>query len=111
MIRFEVKPAGRYPRLCSPKCKQRRRRRQELQQKYGITLEQYEERYAQQGGRCAICAGPLLTRKMDHFAHVDHCHKSAAVRGLLCFRCNLAIGQFGDDLDRLRAAIQYLERC
>ncbi|MGW5421011.1 endonuclease domain-containing protein [Streptomyces sp. NPDC003943] len=42
-------------------------------------------------------------------AHVDHCHETGRVRGVLCFNCNSAIGKLGDDPDVLRRAIAYLE--
>ncbi|WP_371612134.1 endonuclease VII domain-containing protein [Streptomyces clavifer] len=41
--------------------------------------------------------------------HVDHCHETGRVRGVLCFNCNSAIGKLGDDPDSLRRAIAYLE--
>lgn len=105
-----VVASGRPPELCSPECKVNRRRRLELLEKYGITLEEYEALWTQQRGLCAVCEGPLLTRSKDRFACVDHCHTTGAVRGLLCDACNLAMGQFGDDVERLRAAVRYLER-
>ena len=40
---------------------------------------------------------------------VDHCHDTNRVRGLLCTNCNVAIGHMKDDVERLRAAISYLE--
>lgn len=42
-------------------------------------------------------------------AHVDHCHETGRVRGVLCFNCNSAIGKLGDDPDTLRRATAYLE--
>jgi hypothetical protein len=55
---------------------------------------------------CAICGKPnpdgrALAR--------DHCHRSGVQRGRLCERCNIGLGQFGDDPERLRAAAEYLE--
>ena len=41
--------------------------------------------------------------------HLDHDHESGQLRGILCFRCNNALGDFDDDLGLLRAAIRYLE--
>ncbi|MGV5033770.1 endonuclease VII domain-containing protein [Streptomyces sp. NRAIS4] len=57
---------------------------------------------ASQRGLCAIClaASP---------AHVDHCHKTGRVRGVLCFNCNSAIGKLGDNPDAVRRAAAYLE--
>lgn len=50
----------------------------------GITAEEYDLRLAAQGGGCAICGATPKTRRL----HVDHDHKTGAVRGLLCLRCN-----------------------
>ena len=85
----------------------RHSRRSELKRKYGITLEQYELLYEQQGGLCAIChkecsRGTLLA--------VDHDHATGAVRGLLCRRCNLGLGNFRDSTTLLYQAIVYLSR-
>ena len=56
-----------------------------------------------QNGVCAICqTAPAI--------HVDHDHTSGEVRGLLCFRCNAALGQLADDPLVLRRAARYLER-
>ena len=73
--------------------------------RYGITLEEYEHLIEAQHGRCAIC-GETPTRTL----RVDHDHVTGAVRGLLCHACNVGIGFFKDDLEKLRAAIRYLAR-
>lgn len=74
--------------------------------RYGVTLEEYERRLAEQGGRCAICRG-VETYEHNELC-VDHCHASGAVRGLLCSKCNKALGGFNDDPHLLRAALRYL---
>jgi len=80
-------------------------RRSYLKRKYGITPERYEELLVEQGGGCGIC-GRLP--RADIALHVDHDHATGAIRGLLCFRCNNALGDFEDDYERLAAAVRYL---
>lgn len=77
------------------------KRRVKTLAKYGLTIEQYDAMWNEQGGKCKICRQELKLV-------VDHCHNSNAVRGLLCDRCNVGLGCFGDDVDRLRAAVLYL---
>lgn len=78
-----------------------------LQRKFGITLTQYSQMLADQGETCAICQGASSGKGGFH---VDHDHATGRVRGLLCYRCNVAIGLFDEDLERLRKAGEYLER-
>lgn len=54
-----------------------------------------------QGGRCAVCGE-------EKKLHVDHCHDTGKVRGMLCFACNTGIGKLKDDPDLLLAAHRYL---
>jgi len=83
-----------------------------LKRKYGITLEQYEQMFAQQGGVCAICKRPetsVIKGSLIQLS-VDHHHTEGRVRGLLCFRCNALIGTMADDPALIRAAADYLDR-
>lgn len=73
---------------------------------YGLTQEQYDSMWADQGERCAICRTDTPTTK--GWA-IDHCHTTGTVRGLLCQPCNLALGQFQDDPAVIRSAARYLE--
>lgn len=81
-------------------------RRSHLKRRFGITLEDYEEMLAAQGGGCALCHRPP---RSDISLHVDHDHANNRIRGLLCFTCNNALGDFEDDTGRLREAARYLE--
>lgn len=83
-----------------------RQRAGHLKRKYGITIEQYDELLARQGGGCAICG---REPRPESSLHLDHDHESGALRGILCFRCNNALGDFDDDVSLLRAAVGYLE--
>ncbi len=85
-----------------------------LRWKYGIDRDEYDAMFAAQGGVCAIC-GNAETRVNPRTATirlltVDHDHSTGAIRGLLCNNCNRALGLFGDDLSRVRAAALYLTR-
>lgn len=83
-----------------------RRKELRLRRDYGVSLDEYRRRYAEQGGACLICREPCPTGKE---LAVDHDHQTGAVRGLLCAGCNLGLGNFRDDPQRLRAAAEYLE--
>lgn len=90
------------------------RRRWNIKKLYGITVEEYDELLKKQGKVCAICGDdePLVhgrTGKQFRLA-VDHCHTTGRVRGLLCQKCNRAIGLLRDNIDLLRKAADYLER-
>lgn len=77
---------------------------QSLASNYGMTLEQYQARVAEQEGRCAICRAVP-----KHRLNVDHDHQTGAVRKLLCRHCNHALGNAKDDPALLRAMADYLE--
>ena len=80
--------------------------------KYGITAEQYEEMNRLQGGRCLICgqAERGTRRGIPKTLAVDHDHDTGEIRGLLCSKCNTAIGLLDDDPKRARAVARYLDR-
>lgn len=77
-------------------------------EKYGMAPGDYEVLLAAQGGVCAICKTDRPRGAYNRF-HVDHCHKTGRVRGLLCHSCNLGIGHLRDSIPLLEAAIDYLK--
>lgn len=87
--------------------------RSQILKKYGITIYQYMDMLELQNGLCAICLKPETAAdkkygKIKNLA-VDHDHKTGLVRGLLCFKCNYAIGLLEDSPQRARNAAKYLE--
>jgi hypothetical protein len=80
-------------------CKQNRTR------KFGLSIQEQEERLERQHNRCAICKEPFGKRW-----NVDHDHKTGKIRDLLCDGCNGGLGLFKDDVTNLHLAAAYLER-
>lgn len=72
-----------------------------LRRRYGITAEHFDTMLAEQDGLCAIC-------REAPAGHVDHDHATGRVRGLLCFNCNGALGQFRDRTDLMLRAVAYV---
>ena len=93
-------------RRADPKVK-RQMREYHLKRKFDLTLEQYDALLAEQGGGCGICG---KRPRNDISLHVDHDHTTGKIRGLLCFTCNNALGDFEDDPALLRSAIRYVEQ-
>lgn len=107
----EFVPASPPQRYCTIEC----RRDNYTAARYGMSGAEFRALLAAQAGACALCGsdgkgfGAVGPRRGDRL-NVDHCHATGKVRGLLCGDCNTAIGRFGDDPARLRAAAEYLER-
>lgn len=74
---------------------------------YGILPETFDRIYDEQGGRCAICRDEIP--RLGKGRHLDHCHQTNRIRGILCTGCNLGLGNFRDRVDALRAAAAYVE--
>ncbi|MFF7980786.1 endonuclease VII domain-containing protein [Streptomyces sp. NPDC007901] len=107
----EVKPHSEWERNKSSsdgwssycrECRAERNRISYFQRKYGLSPAELEAMIAEQRGICCIClAAPA--------EHVDHCHETGRVRGVLCFSCNAALGQFRDQPEVIRRAAAYVE--
>jgi len=88
----------------------RKSREYNLVRSYGITESDYTEMLVSQKGVCAICSKPetAFRNGVPLQLSVDHCHKTNAVRGLLCTLCNRGLGLFKDNLAFLKRAYDYL---
>lgn len=78
--------------------------------KLGMSREKYLEKLKWQGGRCAICKckESAVTKKLLAIDHIETDY-GITIRGLLCHKCNTALGLFNDSIDNLKQAISYLE--
>ncbi len=72
---------------------------------YGITKLEFIQLIDNQNGNCAIC-----NKNLDNEIHIDHCHTTGKVRGILCGKCNKGLGQFDDNVNYLTNAIKYLTK-
>lgn len=78
-----------------------------LKAKYGISSDDFDKLFAEQGRACKIC-GSTESKGNGRF-HVDHNHTTGVVRGILCQACNVTLGKMNDDPALLRRAADYLE--
>jgi hypothetical protein len=70
--------------------------------KYGIEDLEEAFRIYNTEKSCNICGS-------SDKLHLDHCHSSKKVRGMLCHKCNRALGFFNDSSETLRKAAEYID--
>lgn len=75
-----------------------------LKSAYNLTIEEFKLMIEKQNNKCAICCNILVK------IHVDHCHKTGKIRGLLCPSCNKGIGHFNDSYAILINAANYCKK-
>ena len=82
-----------------------------LKKRFGLSVQDYEHLFTGQNGCCAICGNPetLISAGGLQRLAVDHDHRTNKVRGLLCYRCNSALGLFQDSESILEQALLYLK--
>jgi len=78
-------------------------RKHNLKYRYGITEDDYHKMVNDQQCKCKICGN-----KPQKPLYVDHCHQTKVIRGLLCHKCNVALGHMNDDPEQLERAANYL---
>ena len=103
----KLKKSGEWTKKCN------------IERTHNLTMEDYNNLLAHQNGVCAICKQPETavfkntrgkeTTVKDKLLAVDHCHTTGKIRGLLCSKCNTAIGLLKEDLNLVLAAGVYLE--
>lgn len=89
-------------------CAMKRQRGWHHKNTYRITTEDYNKMFQKQNGCCAICK--VHTKELKRGLHIDHNHKTNEVRGLLCHRCNTALGLLDESIEILFECIEYLRK-
>ena len=85
--------------------------RQELVRKYGVEPTWFDEQIRQQGDSCVCCKRKFQWGDKQTSPHVDHCHETKTVRGILCNRCNTVLGLCKDNDKLLSSLARYLRKC
>lgn len=85
-------------------------RRNHLRTEYGLTVEQYDDMVALQEGRCLVCREIPMGKRGYSTLHVDHCHITGRVRGLLCGRCNTALGSLKESEEITQNLVRYIQK-
>lgn len=100
---------------CKP-CRRLDNSKHRLHNLYGLRISDFQKLWDRCGGKCEICRAEMTNTLLDGKprnrktqAHIDHCHKTGAVRGLLCSTCNMGLGSYKDDVALLEGAIKYLQ--
>lgn len=81
---------------------------QYLCKKYGITQDDYNRMFVEQGGCCKVCGVHQVS--LRNRLSIDHDHITGKVRGLLCIKCNSAIGYVKENISILESMIKYLNQ-
>jgi hypothetical protein len=80
-----------------------------IKSRFNLTPEQYDAMLIEQSGRCAMCDEPLFDG--NHGSHIDHCHATGRVRGILHGKCNTNyVGIIESDPVKFDKALGYLAR-
>jgi len=111
----KIKESTRYIcKACDRKAKRERDQRtpvqraeRHLQNTYGISLDDKRQMIIDQGCKCKICPRSLSKDDLSK-SHVDHCHETGYIRGVLCHNCNRGIGYLKHNPEILVSATQYL---
>jgi len=81
------------------------RRKHYIKSKYGIEVEEFDNWFEIQKGKCWICESKFDDNNKPQ---IDHNHTTDIVRGLLCWNCNVGLGHFKENINSLKSAIIYL---
>lgn len=85
------------------------RKKIKLKYRYGLCYDEYKKQLELQDNKCPICKVSFAELSINN-VHLDHCHTTGNIRGILCFKCNRGLGFFDDDTERMKLAATYLEQ-
>lgn len=112
-------------KCCSRKCRRKRnhnrhkntekykkyvkgKKRRALIRSYDISVEEYNNMFTEQNGKCKICG--IHQSTIGKSLSIDHNHYTGKVRGLICQKCNSILGLSNDSTEILLSCIEYLKQ-
>mgnify|MGYP003625557836 CR=1 FL=1 len=84
-------------------------RENKLKTKYNLTLDQYNKMLSDQNNSCKVCNIKFNINIKMITPHVDHCHTTGKIRGLLCMNCNTSLGFLKEDTKIMQKLIEYVK--
>ena len=81
---------------------------QYIKARYNLTADEYSVLLSQTGGICPVCKKAFGNTKLRRPV-IDHCHRTNAIRGIICGKCNVSIGKLYDDYDTLLRAAEWVK--
>lgn len=78
-----------------------------FERRWGFPIEHFNTMLEKQKHKCLICNKIFENSKKSH---LDHCHTTGIIRGILCTNCNIGLGHFRDNIDLLKSAVKYLKK-
>lgn len=88
--------------------KNRNHKKEHLKDRYNMSLEDYQSMLDGQDNKCKLCNIVLDSSCKALKPHIDHCHITGVIRGMLCHNCNAGLGHFKDSIVLLDKAKEYL---
>ncbi len=106
-LRARQRAAAKKSYWAMSEAERKAKNRKRLCKAYGLTPEAFSVMLERQGNACKICDCTEPSEGKNF--HVDHCHKTGRVRGILCHHCNIAIGLLREDVRIAKRVLEYLE--
>lgn len=75
---------------------------------YGLSKEDFFDILEEQNNKCKLCKNSFVSLGKNDL-HIDHCHETNKIRGLLCMKCNVGLGMLGDNEEGLSKALAYVK--
>lgn len=94
----------------TPEYKKQLQRDRNYKRRYGKSHSEVHQMWLSQGMKCSCCTQPIDAPGTSKATHLDHCHSSLRVRGLLCASCNLTLGHIKDSPERCLQLYRYLNK-
>jgi Autographiviridae endonuclease VII len=83
-----------------------------LRQAYGVGIKYFDAKLKEQDNSCGACKQNVKTkwRGKEVSMALDHDHKTGKARGVLCIKCNRALGLLEDNQETIMGLLEYIRK-